>query len=215
MASVGIAQTNTTGVDFIINNLQATVTANVGANTNAVNALPTLLALEPMTAAVACGRQKGGPVYHGAPNAVWPSNSTGVIQITNFEASAAVLPYTKNGCLMVLCTGTTPVTISLTNTQINTNGFWGDTTFANANVIMFKNVSGAGDNGAIASMSINGSGTNGFKMGMATNSQITLDGAGSIWFSQTTNGFAVNAANANITITPTNAGTLAMYIGGN
>lgn len=215
-APIGYAQTNTNGVNFVVNNLQAQEISNNAGNTNSVPLLPSLIGLEPQAALSMSARNPGGVCYRGGINSVFLNNNAGAILVDAFESSVARLGYQKSGAFMVVCSGTNAVSVPLTNTQTNTNGYFGDTTFATANVLLWKNCSGQGDNnnGVSASMSINGSGTNGNKMGLTTNSQITLDGGGSIWWSQSNNGFTVNAANAQVTITPTNGGVFVGVIAG-
>jgi hypothetical protein len=213
---MSVAQTNTNGVSFVLNNLQATGVSNIGANTNSVPTIPNLLGLDYQSAAFMTGRQPGGVAFRGQPQTVFasPSNANAAaILVDAFESSVARLGYTKSGAFYLALNGTTAVTVPLTNTQTNTNGYWGDTTFATANVLLFRNVSGI-DGNPNASISINGSGTNGHKMGLTTNSQITLDGNGSVFWNQSVNGFTVNAANANITFTPTNTGAFVCVIAG-
>ena len=59
-APKGIAATNSGGLSFLFNNLQAAVFGTQAANTNSVGLLPQLLGLEPQAALQISGKNPGG-----------------------------------------------------------------------------------------------------------------------------------------------------------
>lgn len=222
-------QTNTTGVDFLVNVLQAAIQTNgTSLNTNAVNALPQILGLSKTRALIQSGRVPGGQAYQKGSNAAYiPPNALGtVVANTNagtvfpggVETRPSQLPCTKNGAFIVVTSSTTKVTVPLTNTATNTNGQAGDTVFATWNQIVLYNLTGLGiDNTNSASMTVAGSNTNGANIGLTPVNALggyTLAGGGGYAVAQNWNGVTINAANANIEITPTAGGIFAGVISG-
>ena len=223
-----ITQTNTAGVDFLLNFLQAAVQTNGSAqNTNAVNAIPTLLALEPTAAQIQSGRVLGGQAYQKPSNAAYISpNSLGVvvantnagaILIGGYETRASKLNTTKSGAFLVTMNGTNAVNLNLTNTAVNTNAQVGDTVFATWNQIIVHNVTGQGlDNTALAGLTFASTNTNGANIGLSAVNAVcgyTVAGASAIAL-QNWNGVAINASNLNATITPTGSGQCVIEISG-
>ena len=195
--------TNTTGVDFVFNNLQAALQS--GSNTNADSALPLVMALDPQSALAITGRQPGGPSYLKSTNVATPSSTTGAMLLDGFETRASKLPYAKNGAFIVSLNGTNSVTVQLTNTAINTNGQAGDTVFATWNQIVLYNLSGVDGNNA-ASLTVAPAASNGanlqFTASNTTGLAMTIDGA-SAQLLGSVNGVTVNSTKTGITITPT------------
>lgn len=227
-------QTNTTGVDFILNYLSAalqsggTTTNSSLGNTNAVNAIPTLQAVDAQSALILSGRVVGGQSYTKPSNSVYiPPGPTGVIAantnagtvvLSGVEIRPSKLGTTKNGAFVIVMNGTNAVVVPLTNTATNTNGQVGDTVFATWNQITFYNLTGLGlDNTNAASATVASSNTNGANIGLTPVNAVggyTLAGGGGFVAQQNWNGVTINAANANITITPTASGLLAGVISG-
>jgi hypothetical protein len=207
-------QTNTSGVDFLFNNLQAALQS--GSNTNGLvtnGVLPVLLAMESQVATQLSGRNPGGIAYHGETNVVAPNSTSAMVLLDNLETGAAKLPYVKNGAFSVSLSGTNAVTVPLTNTQTNSSAQVGDTIFAKYNKIILWNLSGVDGNNS-ASMTVGPAATNGNKLQLPlTNSTITIDGSSAHVFASV-NGVTINAANAAITITPTANSTFGCVIMG-
>lgn len=209
-----LTQTNTTGVDFVFNNLQAALQS--GNNTNGLSTngiLAYVFAVESQAALQQSGRNPGGVAYRGETNVAAPNTTNAQVMLDSFEIMASRLPYTKNGSFVVNTTGTTPVTVPLTNTATNTTSQAGDTVFAKYNKIIFYNLSGL-DGVNSAAMTVGPAGTNGNKLQLPlTNSTMTIDGS-SAWVLGSVNGVTINAANAAITITPTAGGWFGAVIMG-
>lgn len=210
-----LTATNTNGVEFVLNNLQATLQSNT--NANVVTALPILMALGKKEALELTNRVKGGTSYLGGTNSASPNTTNAAILLSMLQAGASDLGYAKNGAFYVTTSGTTAVTIPLTNTATNTNGKTGDTVFATWNRIVCYNLSGL-DNTNSAAMTIGPAATNGNNLMVTstngTANRISLDGGGGVAVLISTNGTTVNAANAAVTVTPTSGGTFAMVISG-
>ena len=191
-------QTSSTGVSFVMNNLEAAVQSSVAGNTNAVAALPTVTQLAPQSAMQLTGRNPGGLAYHDDTNVVVPNSTNASILLDDIVTNAAYLPYAKNGAFIVICNGTNAVVVPLTNTATNTNSQAGDTVFAKWNQIILRNLSGT-DGYNSASMTVTPT-TAVLQCGV--NGVITLDG-GSAHRMGSVNGVAINSSNSTITITPT------------
>jgi hypothetical protein len=204
-AAVSGSLTGNNGASIVFNNFN-----RLGASST----FPGLLAIDTLTAQQSSAKQPGGAAYGQPPNVVWPDNVNAVVMIDGFETRLPVLGYLKSGAFHVALNGTTAVTVPLTNTATNSTTFVGNTTFTQTNVVMFRNIGGAGDGLPNASITIAPGATNGAVLGLGVNSTIILDGAGSLWWTQTSNGFAVNSAAANITFTPTNGGNVICVVGG-
>jgi hypothetical protein len=221
-------QTNTTGVDFVLANLQATLQSTGNYSGNSAPAIPDIIALDPQNALQQTGRVPGGAAYQKGSNAAYiPPNALGtVVANTNagqvllagWETRPSKLTCTKNGAFVVQTNGTTPVVVPLTNTATNTNGQVGDTVFASWNQIVFYNLTGLGiDNTNAAGMTVASSNTNGANIGLTPVNAVggyTLAGGGGAAVQQNWNGVTIAANAANITITPTAGGIFAGVISG-
>lgn len=226
-----ITQTNTSGVDFVLNYLQGALQTNGAAlNTNAAGVLPVLLALEPTAAQIQSGRIQGGQAYKKPSNGVYippnaigvvqPNTNAGVVMAGGYETRPSQLGTTKSGAFIVQMNGTNAVNLNLTNTAVNTNGQVGDTVFANWNQISVQNLTGMGiDNTAAASLTFAPSNTNGANIGtLTTNSLggVTVTGAGGAYLAQNWNGngTAIGASSLNAVLTPTGSGVCLVEISG-
>ena len=225
-------QTNTSGVDFVLNYLQAAIQQSSGTNGvptgNSVTAVPVLMALDSQNALQQSGRLPGGPAYNKPSNAAFiPPNALGVVAsntnagivaLSGIETRPSKLGTTKSGAFVVEMNGTNAVVVPLTNTAVNTAGQVGDTVFATWFELIFYNLTGMGiDNTNAASCTVAGSNTNGANIGVTpvnATGGYTLAGGGGIAIAQNWNGVTVNAANANITITPTASGVLGVVVCG-
>ncbi len=220
-APVGISATNSGGVCFVYNNLQAVEFGTNNSNTNSVGLLPTLTGLEPQSALQMTARGPGGTSYRAPSNSNFaaPNNSNAVVAMIGGEwgAAAARMGYTKGGAFLIASNsnGTQAITCDLTNTQANTNGYWGDTSFTNANIIMFHNLSGIdGVSNGNGSWFVNGSVTNGAVLGMNANGTLIVHPYGGMNVICDTNGVAIAAATCKVLCTPVNGGVLAVAVYG-
>jgi hypothetical protein len=212
-------QTNSTGVEYVYNNLQGAVASSVSGNTNAVQAVPVVQQFEYQSAAQLTGKQPGGTAFRQPTNSYFtaPNNTNAAaVLLTAPEVAISRLngAFTKTGAFIVVTSGTNAVTVPLTNTSTNTNSAAGDNVFAKYNMIFLWNLTPA-DGVNSAAMTVGPAGTNGNKLGLnATNSTINLDGGPSCAILISTNGVAINAANAAITVTPTAGGTFGCVVCG-
>lgn len=201
----------TTGVNFVLNNTRSVVGAS-----NTVGALPQLLALDDARSLELTGREPGGGAYLGNSAGVVPSSTNASILLGPGGVRTSQSGYAKNGAFYVTTTGTNAVTVPLTNTATNTNGRVGDTSWTTWNRITLHNLSG-NDNTNSASMTVGPAATNGANLMITstngTANRITLDGRSAVTI-ESTNGVAINAANAAITITPSAGGTFACVVEG-
>lgn len=214
-----ITQTNTNGVDFLLNILQAVTQTNGSAlNTNSVGTIPQLLVLDAQSALVQSGRVPGGQAYQKPANAaqippnalgnVVANTNAGVVMLGGFETRASKLGCTKAGAFWC-SVNAAAISISLQALGTNTNGNAGDTTFSNWNQIVLLNPSGTGiDNTAAATVTVTSSNTNGANIGMTPVNVLggaTIGGNGGVYCAQNWNGNGqpVNATNLNITINST------------
>ena len=127
------------------NNLQAAEFGTNNSNTNSVGLLPAIVGLEPQSANQMAARQPGGQAFRGPTNANFPNTTNPVVLIGGDLGSAAARMGYPKGCGFLIASnsnGTSAVTFDLTNTQVNTNSYWGDTSFTNANIIILHNLSG-------------------------------------------------------------------------
>ena len=134
-----------------------------------------------------------------------------------FGAAAARMGYTKGGGFLIASNsnGTSAITCDLTNTQANTNGFWGDTSFTNANLVVFHNLSGIdGVSNGNGAWYVNGSATNGAVLNLNTNGTYVVKPYGGMAIIADTNGVAIAAATCKVLCTPVNGGVLAVEVYG-
>lgn len=115
--------------------------------------------------------------------------------------------YAKNGGATVALVGTTPKTIDLTNLATVTASNAGDTSFATANKLVFKNL-GAG------SVTIAPGGSNPFDCGLSgTTPSLTLP-PGSTHTLEFAAGKTVDSTHKTILFTPTADTTISISVGG-
>jgi hypothetical protein len=217
-APLGVAVTNSGGSCFVYNNLQASVFGTVAGNTNSVGLLPLVQGMEPQSAQFVTARQPGGSAYRQPTNANFPNTTNPVVMLGgDLGLAAARMGFTKGGAFLVASNsnGTSAVTADLTNTQVNTNGFWGDTTFTNANIVIFHNLSGIdGVSNGNGSWYVNGSATNGAVLNLNTNGTYVVKPNGGVAMISDPNGFAIAAATCKVLCTPVNGGVLGVVVYG-
>ncbi len=207
---LGFATTNT-NASFVFNNLQASLYTS-GTN-NAPVGIPNVQALDFQSAAFMSGRQPGGAAFRTPSNGslVSASNANAaIVMLDNMETTASRLGYTKNGAFIVV-PAATAVVVSLLNTQVGTNSFAGDTTFATLYEWIFYNLSGLDGTAAVnATVLVSGTnGVNGLTGGAAT---CTIPASSRFVFENIA-GLAVNTANLNCSINAA-SGTIAMVLMG-
>jgi hypothetical protein len=214
----GFSIANSGALAFVYNNLQAPTQNVSGSNSNSVGLLPQVQGFEPQSALFMAARQPGGIAFRQPNNAVFPSttNPTAIVG-GEFGVACARMGYTKGGGFLIASNsnGTQAITADLTNTQANTNSFWGDTSFTTANVVIFQNMSGVdGVSNGNGSWYVNGSATNGAVLNLNTNGTIVVNPYGGTAIIYSTNGLAVAAATCKILCTPVNGGVLAVAVYG-
>ncbi len=201
------AVTNSTGVDFVFNNLQ------IYDAFNTASLIPNVIQMEQQSALQMTGRLPGGSAYRGNSAVVAPATNSAMVLLDGMVTLASNLGYAKNGAFIVSLNGTNAAVVPLTNTATNTNSVAGDTVFTQWKQITMYNLSGL-DNHNSAVMYVEGSGvTNGVNLAANTNSILALAGSSRIVL-ESVNGITVNAANANVSITPTADSTFGMVISG-
>ncbi len=221
----GYATTNSGGMAFVYNNLQAAVENVNSANANAVSVLPQIIGLEPQAANFMTARQQGGVAWRQPNNVNFPggnanvavNGSCTVLVGGDFGIAGSRMGYTKGGGFLIASNsnGTQAITADLTNTQANTNGFWGDTTFALANLVVIQNLSGIdGISNGNGAWFVNGSATNGQALNLNANGTYIVSPYGGTVVVASTNGLTVNAANCKLLCTPVNGGVLAVAVYG-
>ncbi len=125
--------------------------------------------------------------------------------------------FTKGGGFLIASNsnGTAAITCDLTNTQANTNGYWGDTSFTNAAFVIFHNLSGIdGVSNGNGSWYVNASVTNGAVLGLNTNGTYVVKPNGGVAIISDPNTFAIAAATCKILCTPVNGGVLGVAVYG-
>jgi hypothetical protein len=117
--------------------------------------------------------------------------------------------FAKNACALLTLTGTTAITLDLTNVVAATGVVVaGDTSFATANVLILNNL-GAVD------LTISPGGSNPARIPQLGGTTPTLTiPAGSCIAIHSAAGYAVDSTHKTFTITPTAGGTLAVSVGG-
>ena len=220
-APTGISATNSGGVCFVYNNLQGQEFGTNNSNTNSVGLLPIIMGLEPQAALQMTARQPGGTSFRAPSNSNFasPSNTNAVLNLIGgeFGVTAARLGYTKGGALLIASNsnGTQAITFDTTNTQSNTNSYWGDTAFTTVNMMVFHNLSGVdGVSNGNGSWFVNGSATNGAVLNLNTNGTYVVKPNGGVVVIADVNGFASAAATCKVLCTPVNGGVLAVSIYG-
>ena len=222
---VGYSTTNSGAMAFLYNNLQAPLQNVNSANANAVGVTPLIQGFEPQGANFQSARQPGGIAYRGPTNVNFPGgnaavavNGATVVAIGgDLGIAAARMGYTKGGGLLIASNsnGTTAKTFDTTNTQVNTNGFWGDTTFATINVMIFHNLSGIdGVSSGNGAWYVNGGATNGLGLDTNANSTLVVQPNGGVFMITDPNGINSAAANCKVLCTPVNGGVLGVALYG-
>jgi len=195
------------------------------ANANAVGVTPLVQGFEPQSALFMTARQPGGIAFRAPNNVTFPQGNA-IVPVGNaaiaiiggdFGSAAARMGYTKGAGLIINAgvNGTTAITFDTTNTQANTNGFWGDTTFATINLMVLQNLSSVdGITNGNASWYVNGSATNGATLNLNTNGSYVVKPNGGTVIIADINGFNSAAANCKVLCTPVNGGVLGVAIYG-
>jgi hypothetical protein len=221
VSSIGVAQTNSGGMVFVYNNFQSSGTANVNANTNAVLSTPMLQGWDVQTAKSMSGRVPGGNSYHAGGNStmVGNGNTNAVACLVGGEIGLAFaqMGFTKG--MGVLCNfgvnGTTNSQIELTNSQVNTNAYYGDTTLATCYAAVFQNlnnidgVSSGNANIYVNPCVANGVGSPGINSNTNGNYSYTISANGGMIALQFPQGITINAASSQLLIAPANGGVFA------
>lgn len=224
-APAGYSITNSGGMAFVYNNLQAAENNVNSSNTNSVGVLPQIQGFEPQAATFMTARQPGGVAYRQPGNVNFPGGNANVavngvsamLIGGDFGVAAARMGYIKGGAFLLASNsnGTAAVTFDTTNTQVNTNSFWGDTTFATINLMVIQNLSGVdGISNGNGSWYVNGSATNGAVLNLNTNGTYVVNPYGGTVVISSTNGINSAAANCKVLCTPVNGGVLGVAIYG-
>jgi hypothetical protein len=116
--------------------------------------------------------------------------------------------YAKNGVVLITLSGTTPVTLDLTDTTSGTTATAGDTAFASVNTILFRSL-------GAAAVTIAPGGSNPADLPKFTGTTPTLKLAlnGVVLVNEVA-AVTVDSTHKGILLTPTAGGTIAIYIGG-
>lgn len=221
MASTGIASTNSGAMGFLYNNLQGAITGTNSSNTNGVLGIPVVQGLDKQNLKQQSARGLGGSSYLLPTNSTFvsPTNANAVALAIGGELGivAQGLGYLKGGAFLIVSNtnGTQAITADLTNTQVNTNSYWGDTSFTNANVIIMSNlcnIEGVSSNNG--TWFVNGSSTNGAVLGLNTNGTFAISANGGTVMIAFPQPIPIAAATCKVLCTPTNGGVLAITVYG-
>ena len=221
MASIGQAIVNSGNQVFVYNNFNPAVIGTVSGNTNGLLVAPYVQGMDPQAALQMTGRNPGGASYRAPVNSVVAAanNTNAVIAMIGGDLGAAVarMGFTKGGAFLcnALTNGTSAVTVPLTNTQTQTNAFWGDTSFTTVYAMILQNFNNVdGVSSGNAAFYVNGSATNGAVLGLNTNGTYAIPANGSTVLLAFPQGIAIAAATANMLITPVNGGVFACAVYG-
>jgi hypothetical protein len=187
----------TTGVDFVL--VSKVSTAVQGA---AVKATPFVVAVEKNAA-----QQYAGRVPGGAGTGVL--GATGNVNNGNFLVDGfSTEGFALNGAIHVTTSGTTPVSVDLTNLTTGATSTAGDATFAKFMKIRFYNCGSA-------AMTIAPGGSNPASLGLGGTSP-TLSVPANTVVTPFANGAGVTVDSTHkiITITPTSGGDFVLAVGG-
>jgi hypothetical protein len=181
----------TTGVDFVL--IKKPTTPQLSGS--AVLATPFVQALDHQSALTIAGRVPGG-----AANAQLGSNNGNYLSVLSDKAFA------KNGAFHVTCSGTTPVSIDLTNLVTGATSQAGDATFASWNHIQITSCGAAA-----ATLGPGASNGNAILNGTTPTIPVPLNGVETL-----TNvaGFTVDSTHKILTLTPTAGGDFLVTVGG-
>jgi hypothetical protein len=134
--------------------------------------------------------------------------NTGHQIVDRINTDLSTTGYARNGSAMLVLSGTTPVTIDLTDLTSATTSWGGDTTFAKWFMLIFSNIGQSGD------ITIKQGASNPANLlGISTTPAQTVP-AGSALVLQSVAGVTVSATAKTITITPSNGGTFGLAVGG-
>lgn len=190
---------STTNVNFVLQKKSATAVDGVN-----VLAAPYVEALEHQAALVATQRVPGGQ----ATGFLLSSNNNGNYLCDDIPTRLDKQGFAKNGAYHCTTSGTTGVTIDLTNLTTGATTTAGDTSFATVYQLTFLNA-GTGD------MTIAPGGSNPSlipKFG-GTSPTVTLPAGSSVVF-QSVAGVTVNSTQKTILVTPSTGGDLVVAVGG-
>jgi hypothetical protein len=191
----------TTNSNFV----RVTATVLEGAATTAG---PTLLAMEP-SSAEAIEQGSGGVVLDKVIVDLGLTSIPSAGSGRHVRTSGKILGnYAKNGAALFVTSGTTGVTLDLTDLTSTTSASAGDTAFATVNVLVFRNLGTAVM--TIAPGASNPSDAPGFA---GTAPTLTIPaGSAVVWHAAA--GVTVDATHKTIDITPTAGGSIAIAVGG-
>lgn len=192
----------TTNSSFIFQNKAASL------NSAAFTAIPYVEAVDRQSANIITGRVPGGGAYNGASNVV--SNS--IAKLDAMMTDLALAGYAKNGCFQVTTSGTTGITIDLTNLATAATTTAGDLVFAKWNLLIFYNLSGV-DGVTAAAMTVGPGGSNPLTLFTGTTPTIALAASSRIVVENTT-GVTIDSTHKTLLITPTAGGNFALCVGG-
>src|SRR5271156_3875931 len=122
----------TTNSSFIFQNKAASLD---GAG---FTAIPYVETVDRQSANIITGRVPGGGAYNGNSNVV----ANNIARLDAMLTDLSLAGYAKNGCFHVTLSGTTGVTIDLTNLATAATTTAGDLTFAKWNLLIAYNLSG-------------------------------------------------------------------------
>lgn len=194
---------STTNSNFVLINKSATASLDG----TAVTTPPYAEALDHQSALVLTGRVPGGSAANGVLGASGISNN-GNFLCDEILTDLSKQGFAKNGVFHVTTTGTTPVTLDLSNLATNATTQAGDAVFATVHQISFYNV-------GPADMTIAPGGSNPSNIPKFTGTTPTLNiPLGSAVVVQSAAGVTIDSTHKTITITPTVGGDIVVCVGG-
>jgi hypothetical protein len=187
----------TTGVDFVLQSKVATQLSGA-----AVRTAPYVIAVEPNAAKFITGHVPGG-AGTGLLGAAGRVNN-GNFLLDGFSGES----FAKNGCAHITTSGTTGVTVDLTNLATNTTTTAGDTVFATVNKIRIYNCGAAA-----MTVAPGASNPSNFPKFTGTTPTLQID-PGGIFTVESGAGVTIDATHKTILITPTAGGDVLIGVGG-
>lgn len=187
----------TTGVDFVLITKAGSYAAG-----GTVKAAPFVAALERNAAFNASGSVPGGAATGILGATGFPNNGTGVL-----VGGFALQGFALNGAFHATTSGTTPVSVDLTNLATNSTSSAGDATFAKFNKIKVRNA-------GAAAMTIAQGASNPASLGFAGTTPTYTVNAGAEVEIEVPAGATVDATHKIITVTPTAGGDVVVAVGG-
>lgn len=188
----------TTGVDFVL----ITKTGSYASGA-AVKAAPFVKAVESNSARNLTGNVPGGAATGVLGSTGLPNNAASII-IPGFSNQG----FAKNGAFHATTSGTTAVSVDLTNLTTNATSSDGDTVFATASKVVVKNC-------GTADMTIAPGASNPASLPKFAGTTPTLTvaaGTEAVFFSDA--GATVDSTHKIITITPVSGGDVVVAVGG-